>query len=212
MKNEIDLSQLITTKISHDLAGVIGAIRSSLEFLDSDNSEMKQKSMELLKLSSQQTISRLIFFRQTYGTSKSDGEANLEEIKTIASDYLKDSKVTLNFHEKFFHIKQTYISSNIGKLILCLIQHSYSSLIHGGEINISIENSDQKNLITISACGHSPKMDIEKSNIINGNSSNLEISVQNCLSFYAKFLSQKINAVISVSNKNNNQIDYRILF
>jgi hypothetical protein len=211
MKSEIEISQFIATKLSHDLAGVVGAIGSGIDFLNSENPEMREKAYDLLKTSSEQTINRLVFFRYTYGISKYSGEANLDEIKKVACDYLKGTKVTLDFHEKFFHIHDVYVSTNLGKLILCIIQLAYLSLIHGGEIKVVIDKGT-KNTVTISAIGKSPKVDEEKNNIINGKSGNIELTTQNCLSHYAKVFSNSIKVELSVIVQDKEQIDYKIIF
>lgn len=210
MENQIEISQYIATKLCHDLAGTLGAINSGLDFISSDNNDMRDKALNLIKSSSEQSVNRLIFFRQTYGVAKDPGECNLDEIKKTASDYFLSSKVKLDFHEKYFHVKDVYISANVGKLLLCLVHHAYLALIHGGEVKVVIDNNDGKQRIIISAIGTSPKIDNEKIDILNGKISNHILSTANCISFFARNFSEYLKVSIETDTSNQDNIDYII--
>jgi histidine phosphotransferase ChpT len=210
--NHIEISQFIATKLCHDLAGSIGAINSALEFIESDKPEMKQKAFSLIKMSSEQSVHRLVFFRNAYGIAKHQGEANLDEIKIIASDYFKYSKVKLIFSEKYFHLQDVFISSNQGKLMLCTIHHAYLSLIHGGEVIVTIEKEQDDIVVKISASGQSPKIDIEKNEILNGDRSLIDLSTVNCLSYFTKTFADDLNVRLSVNSSEINQIEYKLEF
>lgn len=211
MLNRVELSQYIATKLCHDLAGSLGAISNGLDFITSDNEEMKERAIELIKTSSEQSVDRLVFFRQTYGIAKHDGEANLDELKKVASDYLKASKVTLDFHEKYFHIPDIFISANLGKLILCLIHHAYLNLIHGGEIVVVVEKNN-KTKILISARGPSPKLDEEKDAILTKKSQTKELSTKNCISYFAESFADFLKVNITTHTSEKDKIDYEIIF
>lgn len=212
MISRVELGQFIATKLCHDLAGTLGAISNSVEFLNSNNSEMKAMAIDLIQTSSLESVSRLIFFRQTYGISRGTGEANLDDLKKTASDYLKNTKIKLNFHEKYFHVAGVSVSANVGKLMLCLIQQAYGNLIHGGEITVSIKKDATKSIILVSAKGTSPKVEQEKVDLINGFYKNYEASSQNCLAFFASMFAAEHNVNINVNTTEKDQVDYIISF
>lgn len=207
MHNQIEISQFIATKLCHDLAGTLGAIGSGLDFITSKNDEMRTKALDLARTSSEQSISRLVFFRQTYGIAKHQGEANLDEIKKAANDYLKSTKVSLNFHEKYFHMQDIFISANVGKVLLCLIHHAYLSLIHGGEVTVTVDKDDKNTNIIIMAEGRSPKIDKEKLAILNGEL-DLEITINNCISYFARNFSRYLNLGIKADDSEKDKIKY----
>ncbi len=207
MLSKVEITQFIATKLCHDLAGTIGAINNSLDFISVENPEMRAKAIDLLKASSEQSINKLVFFRQAYGVAKNNGEANFDELKITAENYLKDTKVKFTFHEKYFHIKGIFISSNIGKLILCLVQHAYSNLIHGGEITITIEAN---NIVRISSKGSSLKIDKEKNDIICKNSTSYPLTTQNCTSYFIQYFAKELEIKITEDESQEGQIDYLI--
>lgn len=212
MQSDIEISQYISTKLCHDLAGTLGAINSGVDFLESDNRDMRIKALELVKTSSANTVHKLVFYRHAYGIAKHQGEANLDEIKKAASEYLVGSKVTLNFHEKYFHLQNVFVSANVGKLLLCIIQHAYLNLIHGGEIKVTIETSKDINKISISAAGKSPKLNEEKIDILNGKTKEHELTVHNCISFFAYKFAKKIEVELEIDTSKQDHIDYFISF
>ena len=212
MLSDLEISQCIATKLCHDLAGAIGAINSGLDFIDSSNSDIKDKALDLIKSSSTLSVNRLVFFRHTYGIIKHIGEANFDEIKKVAEDFLTDSKVTLNFHEKYFHIPGIFISANLGKLILCLIQQGYNNLIHGGKIAIEIKKEKDKNIILIEAIGPSPKIDQEKNDILNDSTKKYELTTHNCTAFFTVKLAKIINVEIYSFTEKKDSILYTIEF
>ncbi len=212
MLSDLEISQCIATKLCHDLAGTMGAINSGIDFIVSDNIEMRNKAIDLIKSSSDQSINRLVFFRHAYGIAKYNGEADLESLKKITKDFLNDSKVTLDFHEKYFHISGIFISNNLGKLILCIIQQAYSNLIHGGKILVKIEKQHEKNFIEISGIGNSPKVDKEKDEILNGFFDKYELNTNNCTSFFAAKLSQVLAVKVITNTEEKDKVIYKIEF
>ncbi len=212
MLSDIEISQCIATKLCHDLAGTMGAINSGIDFILSDNPEMRNKAIDLIKSSSDQSINRLVFFRHAYGIAKYNGEADIESLKKIIKDFLKDSKVTLDFHEKYFHISGIFISNNLSKLILCAIQHAYLNLIHGGTIFVKIEKQQEKNVIEISAIGNSPKVDKEKDDILNGISNKYELCTNNCISFFAARLKEILGVKLTTNTQEKDKVTYKIEF
>ena len=69
--DSLELTQLITTRISHDLSGMLGAVYNGTELLLEDVS-FAQESASLIQSSSENVIARMRFFRQTFGLNKQD--------------------------------------------------------------------------------------------------------------------------------------------
>ena len=210
MDKNLEMSQYLCAKLCHDLSGVLGAINSGSEFLDLDNTNMRERAVELVKSSAEEAVNRLMFIRNAYGIAKIDGEADLASIRKLTTDYLKQTKVNLDFHEKYFHIPGCYVSTNTGKLILCLIQYAYYSLIHGGTIKVKIENKDGKTIVIISALGEKLKSDELKYSIIKGDASDIPISSSNVTAFYINLLKNYLNHTIDIDPKDSTTIDFII--
>ncbi len=79
MENKINISQLICTRISHDLIGNVGAFANAVELMEDEDDEFLAEIKSTLKTSSQVLTARLKFFRMAFGLSN----ANLENIETV---------------------------------------------------------------------------------------------------------------------------------
>lgn len=81
------ISELICTRISHDLIGNIGAVSNAVELLDEDPESVADVK-PILEFSSKVLSARLKFFRLAFGLNNTSVK-NVEEINLIASNYLQ---------------------------------------------------------------------------------------------------------------------------
>lgn len=84
--DNIFLSEVITTRISHDIIGNIGAVANAMELLnDSESEDDNSDVFNILDYSSQVLTKRMKFFRLCFGLANSS--LKLEEMKKITEDY-----------------------------------------------------------------------------------------------------------------------------
>ncbi len=100
MNNNL-ITELLCTRISHDLAGSIGAVANAVELLEEGDMEFLDDIKSILKTSSQNLSDRMKFFRLACGIEN----ANLNDadmVKSVTKNYLatlgnKDYPITLNW-------------------------------------------------------------------------------------------------------------------
>ena len=139
MINTTKLLELMSARMFHDLAGPVGAVSNSLEFLTEDNPVIREKAMELIHSSSDESILRLKFFRQAYGTIN-DKEFDLHNLFNLISEFVANTKVTLEWN-----IKDSLVSSYVAKVLMNLVIISLNAMIQGGVL--SFENQERKIVI-----------------------------------------------------------------
>ncbi|MBO7556555.1 MAG: hypothetical protein J6T72_04090, partial [Alphaproteobacteria bacterium] len=73
MENKFNISELVCTRISHDLIGNIGAFSNAMELLEDDDNDITfiNESHQMLKNISSVLSSRLKFFRLVFGITNS---------------------------------------------------------------------------------------------------------------------------------------------
>ncbi|MBQ4084390.1 MAG: hypothetical protein IJC30_01880 [Alphaproteobacteria bacterium] len=77
--------QLLYTRISHDLAGISGAVYNGVELL-SESPEYLDEALPVLTESTQDLIARLRFFRQTFGLpAEKTEDATALYLKTLSN-------------------------------------------------------------------------------------------------------------------------------
>ncbi len=82
------ISELICTRISHDIIGNIGAVANAVELLEEGDVDFLDDIKAILKTSSEVLSARLKFFRMAFGLNNSNLE-NADLVKETAAAYLK---------------------------------------------------------------------------------------------------------------------------
>ncbi len=100
----IEVLEQVCSRICHDMAGPIGAIRNGLELIgDAEDAEGGgggkggDQALELIVHSAEQAARRLRLFRLAYGRACSEGVRSFTEIRDTAADWLAGGRVTLQW-------------------------------------------------------------------------------------------------------------------
>jgi len=194
MSKEIEFSELMSSRFCHDLAGSIGAINNSIDFLDSKNEEMRNKAIDLVHFSSNQAINRVTFFRKAYGFASKDIEVNLGDIRILITAFLDGAKLKINFDKSW---DPTSVNGVLGKLILNAALIVASSIMHRGTIQLNIEG---KKKVKIIADSESYKVSEELLEILKGRGKSLEKNTRNIQHFYTYAVAKSINYDIDIEN------------
>ncbi len=142
--NKTPVTELVCTRISHDLIGNIGAVANAVELLEEGDTDFLDDIKEILKVSSSVLSARLKFFRMAFGLDN----ANLTDMSLVektTKDYLKtigNKNFPINLNLGDYSIKFTRIMM-LSVMILADIT------IKGGEINVF--EQDCKLFVNISA-------------------------------------------------------------
>ena len=96
-----ELSELICTRISHDLIGNIGAVANAVELMDEDP-EALDDAKPILSVSSKVLTARLKFFRLAFGLNNTGIKTTAEVINPteeyVATIGSRTSPIKLNFN------------------------------------------------------------------------------------------------------------------
>ncbi len=135
--NNVYLAELISTRLSHDLIGNIGAVANALELLNEGDDDDKEDISNILNFSSNVLTKRLKFFRLCFGLSNASVKS-VDDLFTLANDYLStlgnpNYPITSEFHIS---------TPQIYKIILPALMTMADTIVKGGKIIVSqTENS-----------------------------------------------------------------------
>lgn len=126
-----ELSELICTRISHDLIGNIGAVANAVELMDEDP-EALDDAKPILSVSSKVLTARLKFFRLAFGLNNT-GVKTTAEVINPAEEYVatigsRTSPIKLNFN---------FFTPALYKIVMLGIMIMADVFIRGGELNIA---------------------------------------------------------------------------
>ena len=150
---DLHLSQLLSSRICHDLAGAAGAINAGVELIGEDPRDIKAP-LGLMAVSALQITRRLSFFRIAFGSVGGvDSPIMVNEIQKLSEEYLRDKKILLSFSALDFTNNGPLLQSLCGKILLNLFLISSDCLPRGGEILAHVAPSENGVGIAIEAKG-----------------------------------------------------------
>lgn len=135
----VKITELICTRISHDLIGNVGAVANGVELLEEGDMEFLDDIKSILKTGSAVLSSRLKFFRLVFGMDNANTD-NLLLVKDTISGYLqtvgnKNFPINLNFGLN---------DAKYSKAVLAAVMILADVFIRGGEIKIIHEEGRVK--------------------------------------------------------------------
>lgn len=198
MLNSVKISELLCTKLCHDLAGPIGAVNNGIDFFDFEGKHMQDKALELIKLSSKQAVNRLTFFRQAYGTVGDDTEIHFAELKGLIMKYIEDTKLSLDFKLSTDGEGLDAVSSRVGKILLNAIVIATGIIMNNGLMTVSISEINNKIKLTIEANATSFKIEEELNKILALDLDEIPITSRNIQQYYTILLVRELEGTITI--------------
>lgn len=156
-----EISELICTRISHDVIGNIGAVSNAVELLEEGDMDFMDDIRSILKISSGVLTARLKFFRIAFGLNNT----NLEQIDLIEKtirDYLKtignvNYPISLNMEIKNWEFC---------KIVMLAVMILADTFIKGGHIEVREEPNRLLILSSSSESQSAEKMAVIKNVIL----------------------------------------------
>ncbi len=142
MEDIFELSELLMSRLCHDLAGPVGAINNGVELLKDPNPAFHTESINLIEISAKEAVARLLYFRQAYGHNKNQSGISLGAIKDLVKNFYINKNLTFSWPEAHGDSdSMQLIKVEMVRLLLNMILIVSFSLIHGGNITIKIKTN-----------------------------------------------------------------------
>lgn len=188
------VTELICTRISHDLIGNIGAVSNAVELLEEGDMDFLDDIRSILKTSSQVLSARLKFFRMAFGLVNANLEDKSLVVKTT-EDYLK----TIGNQNFPIKLETGDFSPASAKIFMVCAMIMADILIKGGNIKIGEESGLFYALVS------APKLAGQKvavlTSILSGDEA--ECSAQYAPVFYLRQLTGASPVKIKVADEEN---------
>ena len=129
------ITELVCTRLSHDIAGSIGAVANAVELLEEGDLDFLDDIRSILKTSSQTLAARMKFFRMAFGLDN----ALLNDEKTVlltAQNYL----ASLGNKDYPLQVSIQTIEVSKRKTALLMVMIMADLIIRGGQIKIFAHN------------------------------------------------------------------------
>ncbi len=198
MIDELQLAELLCTRLCHDLTGPIGAVHNGAEFLSEEGFNLQGQAMELIVSSSLSAVSRLQFYRMAYGKVREHGEASLSDKQKLVTDFFAGSKITLDWPDSHTDAVGVSISLKMSRLIFNLIIVASGTLIRGGTLTIRIgQDAAGSKQVTVTAQGPGLKWEPEMDKIFSGGLSADALNPKNVQTYLTKRFVDDLGAALT---------------
>ncbi len=186
-----EVTELVCTRISHDLIGNIGAVSNAVELLEEGDMDFMEDIRSILKVSSGVLTARLKFFRMVFGMTN----ANLEKLDVVEKttvDYLR----TLGNINYPINLNMRLANWQLSRMSMLAIMILADIFIKGG----SIEVREETGRLVIMATGDN--LSSEKMGIITDivNEKLIERTAQYAPVFYLMELLSKFKLRLNIIN------------
>lgn len=200
MSTELQMAEMLCTRLCHDLTGPIGAVNNGAEFLSEEGFNLQSQAVELIISSAFSAVTRLQFYRNAYGSVKENGEANLADKQKLAQDFFAGSKITLDWPDSHTDSAGVSISLKMSRLICNLLIVTSSTLIRGGSIALRIgQDQTGKKQVTFTTAGPGLKWEKEAEQILCGDATQVDIDPRNVQTHFTRKLADELNASIAIT-------------
>ncbi|MBQ8481580.1 MAG: hypothetical protein IJ532_03515 [Alphaproteobacteria bacterium] len=156
INSNTELAEMISTRISHDLIGNIGALSSALELMKENNDELDEGTKGIITTAAHTLKARQTFFRIAFGLETKTIEA--AELENICKDYLS----TIGSRQYPLNLQLSGTTAALAKFLCLSVMIGAEVCIRGGNISISVN----QNNMTVSAKSEynlsAPKIEVYK--------------------------------------------------
>lgn len=197
MIDNLKLLELMSARMFHDLAGPVGAVNNSLDFLEEESPSLREKALQIIKSSSAESILRLKFFRKAYG-STNDKMLSLQSLRSTIDEFLEKTKIKITWIETDI----LEIDSSIAKIIMNFTIIAVQAIIYGGFLEISCSNRELK----IKFIASNLILSDETMCILKGELENITLSSSNIQIYFTHLLIKDINYKIKIDKNTSETI------
>ena len=147
---DLRVTELLASRICHDLISPVGAINNGVELLEEMGAQVGEEAVKLIGHSADMASRRLRLFRLCYGSAGADANLSADEVLTTMRDYISGSRVSINWAAD--KMKSAPLPKGGPKVLLNLVIIAYEALVHGGTIDVALA-ADNSSKISIVATG-----------------------------------------------------------
>src|SRR5277367_2704657 len=97
MQIDVQVMELLASKLCHDLVSPISAINNGVELIDDIGGSVVDEAMKLIGDSAGHASRRLRLFRIAYGRAGAEENLPVKEVRQTAEQYLSTGKTILSW-------------------------------------------------------------------------------------------------------------------
>ncbi|NQV55780.1 MAG: hypothetical protein HQ503_07980 [Rhodospirillales bacterium] len=202
------VTELLCSKICHDLVSPVGAINNGLELINDVNAGMQDEAITLVGNSSRQVACRLEYFRLAFGGWSSGNSVEFGVLRRLLENYCIENKIDLNWSQKPDDSED--ISKPPGKLLLNLALIATECAHRAGRLDIDCFQRTDGCIVGVQISGERFTLHEDTRSGFDPISSADQLSVRNVVAYYCAQMAKDNGMVLKFSDNTPNFIQFEI--
>jgi len=207
---QIKFTELLCSKLCHDLISPISAINNGFEFFNEENfNENRGEVTNLVQKSAIQAAERLAYFRMSLGSAGWDDKLQYDVIVDLIGKLALEKELKIDWFG-LDEIGNSKLIRTSGKLILNLAMIAFDCLPRGGRVKIEISNGENKPNLLITLNSDNCVLHNEVEDIFESKFSEELLTARNILVAYSRQLAQICSQDITLQEKKRTCIVFKV--
>ena len=206
---EMKMTELLCSKICHDLISPIGAINNGLEFLQDDSSGMLDEATRLIGGSAQQAADKLAYFRMALGAGGMADQVEFGAIKELLETHALTKNMVIEWLGLVLADSSKIAKIN-GKLLLNLGLVAADCLPRGGKVMLHLENNADNPDFTITLSGEKCTLREDVKSGLDSQISAESLTIRNIIAFNCVNLAIHSQKTLNLLEESPPQIVFKV--
>jgi histidine phosphotransferase ChpT len=212
MQVELEVAQLLCSRLCHDIVSPIGAVNAGLELLE-EAADEDGRALALIATSAAEAARRLAFYRVAFGLGTGvRGSAPIEEARELAAGLLRGGKAALDWPADARPAPDGAVSPDAVKVVLNMVLIASESLPRGGTIGVKVKALEDGLGVAVIAAGPGARLRDDLRLALAGKATGDDLSARNVHGHYAQCLARGLGAGIEVGEGAGGEIQLAALF
>ena len=202
---ELRVTQLLCSRICHDLAGPTGAVINGIELIEELGDDPDAEAMALIALSARTASRRLQFHRVAFGLAEGAASSS-EDCRSLASQLLEGGKIALEWRSTDGNVA---LGDGASKLLLNMFLLAIESLPRGGRIEVDLTTQPDGIVASVCARGDGARPSEEVSMVSADGSAPGDLTARTILGYFAARLADDAATRISLNTSTPDAVELK---
>lgn len=222
MQVDLEVAQLLCSRLCHDIVSPIGAVNAGLELL-AEGTEDDGRAMALIATSAGEASRRLAFYRVAFGLgAAAAGPSPMADARGLAAGLLEGGKAVLDWPADAAQAPGGAtpggatpggaIAADAVKVALNMVLIASESLPRGGTIGVKVKALDDGLGVAVVAAGDGAKLRDDLRAALAGEATGDALTARNVHGHYAQCLAGGLGAAIEVGEGAGGEVQLAALF
>lgn len=208
---DLRVTQLLCSRLCHDLAGAAGAVNAGLELLeDGGVGGDTGGAASLVASSAKQVTNRLQFFRAAFGMG-GGVDGSLADARKLAMTLVAGGNVALEWPASVGANATVAVAPDAQRLLLVVVLLAVESLPRGGTVSVRFAVLDGGLGVAVAARGAGARIKEDLLGALSGRASVDDLTARNVHGFFALRLAESVNATIETNQDEADAIQFAAL-